>query len=320
MTRPLDDRPGRASEPSEIFCHERQRLWALAYRITASSADADDVVQEAFLRWTARAGEEALATPAAWLWRVVTNEALDVLRRRRRRRYAGPWLPVPVEPRAGDDVDEGAGRGGDPATRYELLESASFAFLVALERLGPRQRAALLLRDVFGHSAEETGAILGLSAGHVRVLHLRARRALEDYDRDPCRPTAALFERHRQALERFLACLRTDDGKGLEELLCEDVSTLTDAGGEFTALTRPLAGRSAVARLYLAAAAHRREGGTIERFTVVNGLPAVSITLRKPVRRQAPRSLLRCELAADGRIRVLHAILASQKLARLGSP
>jgi RNA polymerase sigma-70 factor (ECF subfamily) len=170
------------------------------------------------------------------------------------------------------------------------------------------------LRDVFDRSAADTAAILGISEGNVRVLHLRARRALEQYDRNRCRPSPELRERHRAALARLLACLEADDVAGLEALLADDVQTWTDSGGEFTAVTHPLAGRTAVMRLYRMAAEHRREGGTRSEWLEVNGLPAVLITLNRPVRRQAPRSLMRCELDADGRICAIHALLASRKL------
>jgi len=304
-------------EPSaaleRAFREERKKLWALAHRMTGSGADADDAVQDAFLRLSGLDPAAFPERPAAWLWRTVTHLAIDRLRRRRRQHYVGPWLPEPIA----HDASDGSGEAANAAVRYEMAESATYAFLLALEALGPRQRAALVLRDVFGHSAAEAAALLGVGEGNVRILHLRARRALEAYDRDRCRPSPALVERHRAALTRFLACLAADDAAGLEALLTEDASTLTDAGGEFTALARPLAGRAAVARLYRVAAEHRRAGGTRTEWVQVNGLPAVRITLLRPVRRQAPQSILRCELAPDGRIRAIHAILAPKKITAL---
>lgn len=314
----------RPAELAALFRSDRRRLWNLAYRMTGSGEDADDVVQTAFMRLVERSADERVETPSAWLWRVTANESLDLLRKRRRRRYDGPWLPTPVssstlelEPESRASDSDGHAARSSPERRYELAESASYAYLLALEALGPRQRAVLLLRDVFDHSAEEAASILGTSAGNVRVLHLRARRRLEPYDRERCLPSPALVLRHREALARFLACLKTDDVAALEALLSEDVCTLTDADGEYTALPRPLADRAAVVRFYRMANAHRREGGTIERFTEVNGLPAVWITLNRPVRKQAPRSLIRVELGGDGRIRAIHAILAPRKLAHV---
>jgi RNA polymerase sigma-70 factor (ECF subfamily) len=309
--------PDPAAPVAALFRAQRKRLWGLAYRLTGSAEDAEDAVQEAFARLVA-------APPAAppdelgrWLARVTTNLGIDALRRRRRRAYAGPWLPSPVETPEEEVEELRAGEGADPEARYGLAESASFAFLVALETLSPRQRACLLLRDVLGHSARETAELLGASEGAVRVSHLRARRALAPYDAARCIPTPELRERHAAVLERFLVCLQAQDARGLEALLAESVETVTDAAGEFTALAAPLAGRERVARLYLMAALHRREGGTRTEIRLVNGLPAALVTLHSPVRRQAPRSLLRCELDGDGRIRVVHAVLAPRKLAAL---
>ena len=307
----------RAEQADALFRAERRRLWGLAYRLTGSAEDADDVVQEAFVRLVARGPAAPPEGLGPWLARVTTNLGIDALRRRRRRAYAGPWLPSPIEtPEAEGGTAEPSG-GADPEARYGLAESASYAFLLALEALGPRQRAALLLRDVLGHSAREAAELLGTSEGGVRVLHLRARRALEQYDRARCIPTPELRERHRAALQGFLDCLLAQDARGLEALLAESVRTLTDAAGEYTALATPLLGRAPVARLYLMAARHREAGGTRTEIRLVNGLPAAFIQLVQPVRRQAPRTLLRCELDEDGRICVVHAILAPRKLAAL---
>jgi RNA polymerase sigma-70 factor (ECF subfamily) len=312
-TEPSD----RAERIAALFRVQRPRLWGLAYRLTGSAEDAEDVVQEAFARLVARPPGSPLDDPGPWLSRVATNLGIDALRRRRRVAYAGPWLPSPVGTPDLDWLDVQPNESPDPEVRYGLAESATYAFLLALEALGPRQRAVLLLRDVLGNSARETADLIGTSEGSVRVLHHRARRALEDYDKDRCIPTPELRERHRLALQRFLDCLLAQDARGLEAILAESVATVTDAAGEYTALATPLAGRARVARLYLMAALHRREGGTRTEIRLVNGLPGAMITLVRPVRRQAPRSLLRCELDPEGRIRLVHAILAPRKLAAL---
>ena len=173
----------RAEQADALFRAERRRLWGLAYRLTGSAEDADDVVQEAFVRLVAAAARGA-ARGARPLARAGRHEP----RHRRAAAPAAPRVRRALAAVAGRDArgggrHGGAERGADPEARYGLAESATYAFLLALEALGPRQRAVLLLRDVLGHSARETAELLGTSEGSVRVLHLRARRALEQYDR-----------------------------------------------------------------------------------------------------------------------------------------
>jgi RNA polymerase sigma-70 factor (ECF subfamily) len=296
-----------------LFHAQRRRLWGLAYRITGTAQDADDIVQEAFTRLLERgSGDNEDLGP--WLARVATNLSIDALRRRRRRAYVGPWLPTPVEATDEDWLEGHASDRPNPEARYSLVESSTYAFLLALEALGPRQRAILLLRDVLGCSVRETAALVAASETNVRVLHLRARRALEGYDQSRRVPTPELRERYRATLEAFLGSLLAQDVRGVEELLAESVRTVTDAGGEYTALVTPLVGRARVARFFLTAALHRRAGDPRVVIRQVNALPAAVITLARPVRRQAPLTVLRCELDKEGRISVVHGILASRKL------
>ena len=306
-----DRMPDRASGQriEAVFQAQHRRLWRLAYRMTGSAEDADDAVQEAFVRLLRDPPACSEAELGRWMVRVATHLAIDLLRRRKRRAYAGPWLPEPIE--------RPDGANDDPEARYGLAESATYAFLVALEALGPRQRAALLLRDVLGYSAEEAAAVLATSAGSVRVLHLRARRALDGYDKQRCLPTAELHGRHRQALASLLARLMAGDTPGVEALLAESVRTITDSAGEFSALSQPLVGRARVARVYLAAAAERAKCEPEVQLRTLNGLPAALIALRRPLRRQAPRSVLRVELDGDGKIELVQALLASRKLERV---
>ncbi len=309
--------PDRAVEFEALFRAQQRRLWGLAYRLTGSAEDADDVVQESFVRLVAQPPASPIAELGPWLKRVATNLGIDALRRRRRRNYIGPWLPSPVDTSDLDLVDAQPSASPDPEARYGLIESVTFAFLLAIEVLSPRQRAVLLLRDVLGCSARETADLIGASEGNVRVLHLRARTALADYDAQRCIPTPELQARHRRALDQFLGFLLTQDARGLEALLAESVHTVTDAAGEYTALATPMVGRMRVARFYLAAALQRRGPGTRVEVRFVNGLPAAVITLERPVRRQAPRTLLQCELDGDGQICVVRAVLAPRKLEAL---
>jgi RNA polymerase sigma-70 factor (ECF subfamily) len=309
-----------AAGPADLFSAHRRRVWGVAYRLTGSAADADDIAQETFARLLERPPARDGPALGGWLLRVATHLGIDALRRRRRSAYPGPWLPAAAEASDADWLDSYASPTPDPEARYGLLESVTFAYLLALEALGPRQRAALLLRDVLGYSASESAAILGTSEGNVRVLHLRARRAMGSYDGDACRPTPELRARHREALERFLACLGSQDEASLASLLCESVRTVTDAGGEYTALAAPMVGRARVARFYLRAALHRRAGGPSVETRLVNGLPAALLCLARPVRRQAPRSLLFLQLRDDGAIQAIHTLLAPRKLAAVRFP
>jgi RNA polymerase sigma-70 factor (ECF subfamily) len=305
-------------ELEEAFHAHARLLRGLGYRLTGSRADAEDIVQETFARALARPPARTGEPWKPWLVRVATNLGLDALRRRRRRRYPGPWLPAPFE----EDGDPPAAVSRSPSAeaRYALLESVSFAFLLALEALSPRQRAVLLLRDAFDYSARETAEALGLSEANVRVVHHRARRAMAAYDRDRCVPTPERVEHTRHALEGFLRALVAGDAAAIEALLADSVRTLTDGGGEVTALHAELEGRTAVARLYRRVAARRAAGARIE-LGMVNGLPAAFVEYARSERRQAPRMLLRCDVDAAGLITVLHAVLAPSKLEglRLGA-
>jgi RNA polymerase sigma-70 factor (ECF subfamily) len=295
---------------------QRRQLWGLAYRFTGCAAEADDIVQETLTRWLERGPDGGERPSGPWMVRVATNLAIDVLRARRRRAYAGPWLPSPVVDEDGW-LDAIHAPDADAEARYGRVESITIAFLTALEALGPRQRATLILREVLGYSPAEIAAVLETTEGNVRVLHLRARRAMASYDRTRCIPTATLRERHRAVLEQFLGCLAAQDVAGLERLLAASVRTATDSAGKYSALQAPLAGRGAVARFYVRAAANRAPGGPAVRILDVNGLPAAIVTLARPVRRQAPFLVITLGLDDRGAIGAIHTILAPGKLTAL---
>ncbi|HYR95879.1 MAG TPA: sigma-70 family RNA polymerase sigma factor [Candidatus Binatus sp.] len=305
----------RAGVLEELFRAHERMLWRLSYRLTGSAADADDVVQETFVRLIERPPADVAESLRAWLVRVATNLGVDALRRRKRRAYPGAWLPSPIETEGPEwPPCEATAEGGTPEARYELLESVSFAFLLALEALSPRQRAVLLLCEVLDYSAREAAAAIGTTESNARIIHHRARRALAEYDRGRCTPTPESQERTRHALGAFMASLATQDARAIEKLLADSVRTVTDAAGEYTALAAPLVGRQRVARLYLRAAEHRRTAGARFAIRLINGLPGVVMMLSRPQRRAAPRTVLRCEVSPAGRITELHAILASRKL------
>jgi RNA polymerase sigma-70 factor (ECF subfamily) len=308
--------PSEPAQLAELFRDQRKAIWALGYRLTGSAADADDIVQETFTRAMEQAPDDRGEGVRPWLARVATNLGIDTLRKRKRRAYTGAWLPSPIE--TSDELDTSPDdHEAGPEARYGFLESVSFAFLLALEALGPRQRAVLVLCDVLDYSAREAGAAIGTTEANARVLHHRARQTMRDYDRDRRIPTRALQDETRRVLEQFMACLARQDLRGVEALLADSVRTVTDAGGRYTALRTPLVGRSKVAHFYLRAAQHRQAAGPLLEMRMVNGLPAMTIVLSHPQRKQGPRTVMRCDLDRDGRIREVHSILAPDKLSAI---
>ena len=299
-----------ADDLTPILEPHRRTLWGLCYRLTGCAADADDLVQQTFLRAIERPPGQPPADWKPWLVRVAVRLGIDTLRRRRRRGYVGVWLPSPIET---EPFADAAAADSDVANHYELRESVSFAFLLALEALPPRARAALLLRDVLDYSAREVAEVLDTSEGNARILHLRARRALQRYDRDRRPLTQVLSDETRRALAQLIDALMRGDAAALEALLTVSARTVTDAGGEFNALRGPLSGRTRVARFHLRVAARRAAGARVE-IRNVNGLPALVIEFAESHRGAAPRLVLRCELDGEGRIRELHSIMAPAKL------
>ncbi len=289
--------------------HERY-LWGLCYRLTGDAAEAEDLVQDTFVRAMERPPARTDEPWRPWLTRVAVNLGRDALRRRRRRAYVGPWLPTPIE---SDAVEVGGGEREAPAeARYDALESASFAFLVALEALTPQQRAVLVLRDVLDYSVEETAAALALSAGTVKTTHHRARRALEPYERARCRPSRALEARTQAALQSFLIALSTNDAAAVEALLTADVRAVSDGAGEFHAARKPIVGRAKVVHSHLVLARLSPPGLRAD-FRVLNGLPA--LVVEQPAHGKfAPRYVLQCVVDGEGRIVAVYSVLATAKL------
>jgi len=305
----------------DLFKAHEQFLWGLCYRLTGNAADADDLVQETFVRAMEHPPARTDEPWRPWLVRVALNLGRDLLRRRKRRHYVGPWLPSPIE--TGDEAsppsyEPAADAEGNPAARYDLLESVSFAFLLALEALTPAQRAVLLLRDVFDYSVKETAEALGMSEANVKTTHHRARRAMSDYDRERRLPTRSLQERTRKVLEQFLSCLSRHDVSGVEALLADGARHLGDGGGEFFAARVPIVGREKIA-LFYARLSEQLSKVTRVELRMLNGLPAVITELSGVGDGYAPRIVTLCDLDEDGRIKQMHVVLASRKLTAIRS-
>ena len=244
----------------------RRHAFAIAYRMLGSVAEAEDVVQEALLRFhRVRETGKVIDSPVAYVTTISTRLAIDHLRsaRVRREQYMGDWLPEPL-------VESPE---GDPAQRAEMLDSLSFAFLAVLERLSPEQRAVLLLRDVFGYGYDEIAEILDLKASNVRQLAVRARRHVRDE-----RPRFAVSPQQQVRLASgFFAAVEGGDVRALEALLAEDVVLRGDGGGKAPALGHSIVGRTDVARTMLAWARLGRDaGGSVQPLTV-NGGPGALV-------------------------------------------
>jgi len=246
--------------PTIRFEAHRSRLLALAHRLLGSRAEAEDVVQEAWLRWQGAAQKE-IRDEEAWLVTATTRLALDRLRavRNARTDYVGPWLPEPLQ----------VALAPDPAERAEQAESVSWALMALLERLGPDERAAFLLKEVFDYDYEAIAALLGHSQANCRQLVHRARARLQ--------AGRARFEvpaeRHRRLLETFMAASQSGDQAAIAALLRADARLVSDGGGKVTAALRPLLGAERIARLYWAIA---RRGAQVEaRVGWVDGEPAI---------------------------------------------
>ncbi len=237
----------------------------ICYRILGSVVDAEDVLQEAWIRW-ARTDLASIESPQAFLTTISTRLCMDRLRRVKATRevYTGPWLPEPVVPTGG--------LGADPAAAIELADSLSMALLVVLETLSPLERAAFVLREVFQRPYPEVAAALDRSETSVRQLVHRARTRVD--------AGHARFEAdrstHAEVVERFLLACQNADVAGLMQILAPDVVIVSDGGGLAQAPLRPVHGRDRVSRL-LAGFAHHPPAGaefTLEAFNAAVGIVA----------------------------------------------
>ncbi|GCD47754.1 RNA polymerase sigma-70 factor [Streptomyces paromomycinus] len=234
----------RTDPATDVFQEHRPVLLGVAYRMLGRVADAEDVVQEAWLRWSS-ADRQQVREPRAYLVRVTTRLAIDRLRQvqARREAYVGPWLPEPLATDFGD-------AGADTGERAALAESVTLAVLVVLESLSPLERAVFVLREAFGYPYAEIATVLERGEAAVRQLAARARRHVEErrprFEVDPVR--------QRDLTERFLAAAAGDDLQGLLSLLAEDVRLVGDSGGKAKAPLRVIETADKVGRFLLGVA------------------------------------------------------------------
>jgi RNA polymerase sigma-70 factor, ECF subfamily len=305
---------------AEIYRSNQRFLWGLCYRMTGNAADADEIVQETFVKVLENPPPRLDEPLRPWLVRVAVNLSRDLLRLRKRRGYIGEWLPAPVPSENFADppsYDPPAAAEASPSARYEMLESISFAFLLALEALTPTARAVLLLRDVFDYSTGETAEALGISENSAKVILHRARKAMSAYEKRRVPKKPNLTELTQSALERFLFYFGNHDVEGLEQLLAEDVVSVSDGGGEVYAAINPIYGRRNVLRLIFGLA--KKIVATQQvRFTTLNGLPAVVVENIHDLQGIATRFTVHCQVDETGRIKELDIVLAPRKLTAVG--
>lgn len=262
---------------ADLFESSRGRLEAIAYRLLGSAGDAEDAVQDAYLRWHA-ADRELIGTPEAWLTKVLTNLCLNQLAsaRVRRETYVGQWLPEPVL--AGD-------RMLGPADTAEQRESVSIAVLTLMERLSPNERAVYVLREAFGYAHREIAEILGLTEPNCQQIYRRAKQHLvADRARTEIDAAAA-----RKVVEEFLAAALSGDTEPLIRLLTDDAVGVADGGAGIPARRSPVIGALGIARylrgLFRPTDAKRAQVGAGAAFhaAVVNGGPAVLVAVGERV-------------------------------------
>ncbi|MFC7383875.1 RNA polymerase sigma-70 factor [Sphaerisporangium rhizosphaerae] len=292
MTHPYAD------HDQQVFDEHRNLLFSVAYRLLGTVADAEDAVQDAWIKWSA-ADRSQVADPKAYLARIVSNLAMERLRstRRRRETYVGPWLPEPLLT-SGDTADDVAG-----------ADSVSMAMLVVLETLSPLERAVFVLKEVFGFSHAEIAVAVERSepavrqAAHRAREHVRARRPRFTADRS----------RQREVTGRFLAAATGGDINTLMELLSPNVTLWTDGGGKVRQALRPVVGARTVAAWFAAIGEVAYQGVEPADMTAepaeINGGPGM--VFRGPGRVIATVTF---DFDADGRITAIHNVANPDKL------
>lgn len=286
------------------FEAHRGKLFGIAYRMLGSVGDAEDVVQDAYLRY-ASAAQDDLRSTEAFLVTIVTRLCLDRIKSAQAQRelYVGPWLPEPL-------MTDMPPEARDPAERAADLDSISTAFVLLLQSLTPEERAAFLLRKVFDYGYDEIATFLGKSEAACRQLVSRAKRHIAEHR--PRIPTTP--EEHQRVLQSFMQAVSTGELVGLMQLMRDDVSLVSDGGGKAAAATQPLFGPERVSKFMVGlprAAARMHINWSVE-VKPVNGLPA--IILREDGR---VTTVFSFDIRA-GRIRGIYSMRNPDKLARIG--
>lgn len=283
--------------PERVFQEHRPLLFHIAYRMLGTVSDAEDIVQEAWIRW--QRGGAGAETPRAFLAQVVTRLAIDRLReaRRTREEYVGPWLPEPL-------LTEPAGDTADLATvRSETLRTG---FLVMLERLGPVERAVFVLREAFDYDHAEIAQILGKTEAACRQILVRAHRHMATD-----RPRFTDREANERIALSFLSALATGDLGQIERLLAEDAVLYSDGGGKVAAARNPIYGADRIVRFLGGILSKLGARRLDSRPAYINGEPGVILRVDGQL---YSTMVIEC---AEGRVRAVHGVRNPDKLAHL---
>jgi RNA polymerase sigma-70 factor (ECF subfamily) len=337
MTSP--DTGGSDARSADAYQDLRPLMFAIAYRMLGSVSEAEDIVQEAFLRYHRALSQPPLAeagepdSPKAYLSAVTTRLCIDQVRsaRARREAYVGEWLPEPLltGPAAHLAPDQVGGTqigaaqiGGaqialDPADLAERADSLSMAFLLVLERLSPVERAVFLLHDIFSYGYDETAQIVGRTQDNCRQLARRARQHLSDH-----RPRYEPSRGKRAELAgRFFAAIDNGDMDGLVAMLAADVVVYGDSGGTPPSWPKPIAGRARAGRLLIGLGRQARSAGAVIRPAEINGQPgALFLDSDGGVISVVTLDIADGEIhdIADGEIHAVRSIISRDKLRHLG--
>lgn len=281
-------------DAAAIFLSLRPRLFGIAYRMLGSAAEAEDIVQDTWLRWQSADRSEVLE-PAAFLATITTRLALNVAQsaRSRRETYIGPWLPEPVD------------TGSDPYLGAERGEALSLAVLLLLEKLSPAERAAYVLREAFDYSYATIAEILQSTEVNVRQIVSRARRHVaEDGRRTASTPD---FDDQNKLLEAFIRAAQKGEVQELERLFAAEVVSVTDGNGVVNAARKPVSGAQTVAKFIASFSSHFWTGSQVA-YIVANGQPAALFS-----RNGAAYVMATIETAPDGISRIMW-VMAPEKL------
>ena len=291
------------SDPTAVFERLRPRLFGLAYRMTGSIADSEDVLQEVFLSWS-KQDRSAVVNPAAFLTRAVVNRTRDLMRSavHRREQYVGPWLPEPLL----SSVDSGAGAAADE--QLELAQSLGMAFMLMLERLNANERAVFVLKEVFDYRFEEIAELVEASPAACRKAAERARKKVH-----ADRPAPPVDHARTQAMMiAFMSASAEGDVGALTALLRDDAVLYSDGGGKIQAALKPIFGSDRIARFVFGV--QRKQGGGVPRVSPawINGGPGLLIHQRDDP--EALDSCVTMDLDDEGKIAAIYVVRNPDKL------